>query len=200
MDLIHTAVFTRALLPLGCLDVSQTSCMWARANSCVLHAWKAKSTVLRYWDDHIHLLCEPFIHITFELLQTCWCCLFLCPTVMRGSSNFQPSKRQLPTEPRPAESLSDRWMLLDVDSRGGSGGGGNRGQCHRNSRSGPHCGPPDRETASVIQCLSKLVPNQKCWNCKHCFVWMRDLSIFSGLYVPLNKKAGPNLAPLLKLI
>ena len=44
------------------------------------------------------------------------------------------------------------------------------------------------------------LPNQNCWNCKYCFVWMRDLSFFSRLYVPPNKKAGPNLAPLLKLV
>ena len=29
---------------------------------------------------------------------------------------------------------------------------------------------------------------------------MRDLSFFPGLYVPPNKKVGPDLAPLLKLI
>ena len=80
-------------------------------------------------------------------------------------------------------------------------GWGNRGQCPRNSESGPPCGPPNRESASIIQwqiwcndfvlkgkaeikCLNSLLPNQNCWNCKYCFkshlslVWMRDLSFF----------------------
>ena len=93
---------------------------------------------------------------------------------------------------------------------------------HRNSESGPPCGPTDRESASIIQwqiscndfvlkgkvkikCLSSLLPNQNCWNSKNCFkshlslVWMRDLSFFPGCICPLTKKAGPNPAPLLKL-
>ena len=68
--------------------------------------------------------------------------------------------------------------------------------------------PPDRESASVInwqisyndfvlkeKCLSSLLPNQNCWNCKYCFkshlslVWMRDLSFFSwNVFAPPQKK------------
>ena len=68
--------------------------------------------------------------------------------------------------------------------------------------------PPDRESALItqwqiscndfvlkgateIKCLSSLLPNQNCWNCKHCFVWMRDLFFFPGC----NKTAGPDLPP-----
>ena len=93
--------------------------------------------------------------------------------------------------------------------RGGSGGGGgNRGQGPRNSESGPPCCPPDRESALIIQwqiscngfvlngnaeikCLSSLLPNQNRWNCKHRFVWMRDLSFFQGCMCPLTKKPAP---------
>ena len=82
-------------------------------------------------------------------------------------------------------------------------------------------GPPERESASIIQwqisctdfvlkgkveikCISSLLPNQNCWNCKHCLkshlslVWMRDLSFFHGLYVPPNKKAGNQPGPPIK--
>ena len=90
-------------------------------------------------------------------------------------------------------------------------------QCRGGSESGPPCGPPDRESASIIQwqiscidfvlkgkaeikCLSNLLPNQNCWNCKHCFVWMRDLSFFPGCMCPLTKKLAPTMAPILKLV
>ena len=98
--------------------------------------------------------------------------------------------------------LSFVWPSIQVRA-GAVLGGPNRGQCPHNSESGPPCGPPDRESASIIQwqiscndfvlkgkaeikCLSSLLPNQNCWNCKH---W---------LYVP--PMPAPNLAPLLKLV
>ena len=91
-------------------------------------------------------------------------------------------------------------------------GGANRGQCPRDSESGPPCGPPNRESALIIQwqiscndfvlkgkaeikCLSSLLPNQNCWNCKHCFVWMRDLSFFLGCMCLLTKKPAPTWPP-----
>ena len=72
--------------------------------------------------------------------------------------------------------------------------------------------PPDRESALIIhwqiscndfvlkgkagiKCLSSLLPNQNCWNCQHCFVWMRDLSFFPGCMCPLTKKPAPTWPP-----
>ena len=96
-------------------------------------------------------------------------------------------------------------------TRGGSGGG-NRGQYPHDFESGTPCGPTDRESALIIQwqiscndfvlkgkaeikCLSSLLPKINCWNCKHCFVWMSDLSFFLGCMCPLTKKTAPTWPP-----
>ena len=91
-------------------------------------------------------------------------------------------------------------------------GGGNRGQCPHNSESGPPCGPltgslhqlyNDRFLAMFLfwrerqklKCLSSLLPNQNCWNCKHRFVWMRDLSFLPDCMCPLTKKPASTWPP-----
>ena len=100
-------------------------------------------------------------------------------------------------------------------------GGDNRGQCPCYSESGPPVAP-DMMSASIIQwqifcndfalkgkveinCLSSLLPNQNCWNCKYCFkshlslVWMRDLSFFSwGVLAPPAQKSRPQPGPPIK--
>ena len=47
----------------------------------------------------------------------------------------------------------DSWTLVEYPTQvaRGSSGGANRGQCPRNSESGPPCGPPDRESALITQ-------------------------------------------------
>ena len=90
--------------------------------------------------------------------------------------------------------------------------GGNRGQCPRNSESGPPVAPPDRDSASILQwqifctdfvlkgkveikCVSSLLSNKNCWNCKHLKfeVWFilclnEGFVFFPGLYVPPTKE------------
>ena len=100
-------------------------------------------------------------------------------------------------------SLISHVAVGDAPSRQGRfwGGGANSGQCPRNSESGPPCGPPDRESASIIQwqisCNDFVLKGKAEIKCLSSTLseWGIFLFFFPGCMCPLTKNQAPTWPP-----